>query len=223
VLAAFVLTIALDVVALVSDISYYSLVQRASSGSVLSLAEVQSADDRQATIGDVQLALLVVTAIVFIVWFFRAYKNLDPLGMSGQRWGNGWAIGAWFVPFLNLVRPKAIANDIWRGSDPGLPPETSLHPEDEVPWYHTVWWGLFIVDGIVSRVAYQSFRDADTLSAISSATVRLMASDAADIVAAAFAIAVVYLTTRRQRQRASFLADHAALESRAQSTPASIA
>lgn len=27
---------------------------------------------------------------------------------------------AWFIPFFNLVRSKQIANDIWRGSEPGV-------------------------------------------------------------------------------------------------------
>jgi hypothetical protein len=201
VLFSFLLMIALDLVALVSDVSYHDLVRRAAGGDIPSLVDVQSADDRQAAIGVAQLTLFAVTSVFFVVWFFRAYKNLARLGVAG-RWGNGWAIGAWFVPFLGFVRPKAIANDIWRGSNPDLPPETVLNSEDEVPWYHTLWWGLFIAGGIFSRVAAQNLRDADTLSAMSSATTQVMISDAADIVAAIFAIAVVYLTTERQRRRA---------------------
>ena len=40
--------------------------------------------------------------------------------MQGLRYGNGWAIGAWFVPILSLVRPKQMANEIWRGSERGV-------------------------------------------------------------------------------------------------------
>jgi hypothetical protein len=46
-----------------------------------------------------------------------------------MRWSAGWAIGAWFVPVLSLVRPKAILNDIWRASDPRVSAGSSLSPE----------------------------------------------------------------------------------------------
>jgi hypothetical protein len=53
--------------------------------------------------------------------FRRAYRNLPALGAESPRFSSGWAVGAWFVPFLNLVRPKQIMDDIWRASDPALP------------------------------------------------------------------------------------------------------
>ena len=53
--------------------------------------------------------------MVFIRWLSRAYKNLDVAAPGFRRYGHGWAIGSWFVPFLNLWRPKEIINDIHRG------------------------------------------------------------------------------------------------------------
>ncbi len=72
--------------------------------------------------------------------FLRAYANGPALGLHDPRFGKGWAIGAWFVPILNLFRPKQIANDIWRGSDSALP----AHASDS--WYNRptpvllAWW-----------------------------------------------------------------------------------
>lgn len=200
-LGAFVLEIVLSVVAIVSDVSYHGLIGRLANGSV-SLADAQAADHRQSVIGLVQIGLFIATATLFIVWFSRAYRNLDALGVSALRWSNGWAVGGWFVPFLNLVRPKQLANDIWRGSDPERPPSTHLPREGSTPWYYEVWWGLFVVAAILSRIAYQRSQDADTPSAISSATDLLIASDIAYLVGAVLAIAVVLKTAERQRQRA---------------------
>ena len=211
VLVALCLTIALDLIALVSDASYHSLVERIATGGVTS-EQVQAADDRQSTIGVVQLVLLGATGIVFIFWFSRADRNLGRLGIRDLRWGQGWAVGAWLVPLLNFVRPKSIANDIWRGSKPNLPAQAGLPSGDtgDVPWYHTAWWALFIVDGLFARFAYQNVRDAETVSRLSSATTQVLVSDSLDTLAAALAIAVVYQTAKRQRLRARVLADHAA-------------
>ena len=60
-----------------------------------------------------------LTAFGFLIaWTNRAYRNLQrsvPM-TCGSR--DGWAVGGWFVPFLNFVRPKQIMNDVWRGSSP---------------------------------------------------------------------------------------------------------
>src|SRR5262249_16790044 len=108
-------------------------------------------------------------------------------------------------PFLNFVRPKSIANDIWRASDPDLPADV-VEPRGPVPWFHWLWWFLFIGSGLFDRVASQYERDADTASDFLTATNIVLAGDAVDIVAASFAILVVYRTVDRQRRRASVLA-----------------
>lgn len=82
-----------------------------------------------------------VACIPFLIWFFMAYKNLDWRGI-GLRFTRGWAIGSWFVPFLNLARPKQIANDIWRWRD--LAPEGFDHSRSPVtPMLHW-WWALYL-------------------------------------------------------------------------------
>lgn len=89
----------------------------------------------------------LLAACMFIPWFAMAYGNLRRLGVQHLRWSNGWAVGSWFVPILGLVRPKQIANDIWRGSEAGahagserwklLPVSPILH------W----WWAFFLIGG----------------------------------------------------------------------------
>jgi hypothetical protein len=94
---------------------------------------------------------LVVSAAVFITWFYRAYKNLRRLGVQNMRYGQGWSIGAWFVPILSLFRPKQIANDIWRGSERGAEVSTQwrgLGVPSLVRW----WWGLFLAQGVLLEV-----------------------------------------------------------------------
>jgi Domain of unknown function (DUF4328) len=103
-----------------------------------------------AWIGFSGLAFLV-SAVVFIAWFNRAYKNLRRLGVQNMRYGPGWAIGAWFVPILSLFRPKQIANDIWRGSERGVEVSTQWH-EVWVPSLLHWWWGLFLAQGTLTWI-----------------------------------------------------------------------
>jgi hypothetical protein len=86
-------------------------------------------------------ALFLVTIPFFLVWFQRTYRNLPAIGAPGRRFGTGWAIAAWFVPLLNLWRPKQIANEIYRAGTP--PPPSSGASSDNVRLV-TVWWALFL-------------------------------------------------------------------------------
>ncbi len=194
----------LDVVAVISDVSYRNLIQRISSGAAVSIQQADSADHRQAVIGWWQLAIFVAAAVLFIVWFRRAYTNVGRLGVDGLRYGPRWAVGAWFVPFLNFVRPKVIANDIWRGSDPKLATQATVGLASSVPWYFNVWWAALLISSIVGRFAFSSAQNAQTASSLRTAVTTLLVSDAFDLIAAVAAIAVVVEIFRRQQERAAF-------------------
>src|SRR6266545_3160987 len=74
-------------------------------------------------VGVVQALWFLVSAALFLAWFLRAYANLAPLGARRLRYGHWWTVGAWVLPVFSLFRPKQLLNDIWRASDPDLPPD----------------------------------------------------------------------------------------------------
>jgi hypothetical protein len=142
---------ALDVVGLVSGLVQLYVLQGIESGE-LSDGAATANDVFYGGIGIVQLLALITTAVLFLRWFYAAYGNLPLLSAGSPRFKRGWAIGAWFVPILNLFRPKQIANDIWRGSDPQLSPEAS--PDwsgGSLPGLYALWWGGWIVDTRTTR------------------------------------------------------------------------
>jgi Domain of unknown function (DUF4328) len=146
-------------------------------------------------------AAFILTSIVFLVFFYRAYSNLAVLGPSEQRWSAGWSVGSWFIPIFNLVRPKQIANDIWRGSD-GSPVPTIFH------W----WWAFFLLGGLAE---YGYGNEVMTISEARTVVYLHAAGEVLTVAAALAGAAVVNLIARRQklradligeRERASFLA-----------------
>ncbi len=85
-------------------------------------------------------AVGAVAGVVFVAWLFRARRNVGseappPVSSTGVPrepvLGPGWAIGAWFVPILNLVLPPIVLGDVWRGSRPTARPGYRLI---------IVWW-----------------------------------------------------------------------------------
>lgn len=194
---------AVSAIAAVSDAFEIGMLARMQDGQAVSDAEIDFNDARQGIIGVVQSLLLLATVVVFLMWFARAYFNLPRLGVRSLRYKPGWAIGAWFVPILNLFRPKQIANDIWRGSDPDLPREA-----DAVGWHEGripgllfgLWWALWLVTNWAGVWAGRG--NADTISELKSESIGYLVSDTTDLVAALLCAAVVAAATRRQEERA---------------------
>ena len=65
----------------------------------------------------VMMLVNLVAAVAFLIWLHRARRGAEALG-GEQRHGRGWVIGAWFVPFANLVLPVRIVADVYRASAP---------------------------------------------------------------------------------------------------------
>lgn len=84
--------------------------------------------------------------IVFVVWFYRARINAEGRGWP-QRRSRGWAVGAWFVPLINLWYPFQIMADIWRA---GLPPQARQN-RAVLPG---IWWGSWLALTFVSGASH---------------------------------------------------------------------
>ena len=202
-MAALVVVILADVFAIWVDVREIQLMNRIVDGNAPALSELEASDDRQAAAGLILVVTLVAAVVAFIMWFHRAYKNLSALGATGLRYGTGWAIGAWFVPFLNLWRPKQIANDIWRASDPSLRPDQGIDwRERPVPGFLTAWWVVWIVSIYAWSISTRLYFTGEEAEDIRNADYADLASLGLDIVAAVLAIYVVMRMTRRQSDRA---------------------
>jgi hypothetical protein len=59
--------------------------------------------------------IFVIAAVLVIIWLYRARRNLDAFGLPATMRA-GWAIGGWFVPFVNLVVPVRVMLDVGRKS-----------------------------------------------------------------------------------------------------------
>jgi hypothetical protein len=144
--------------------------------------------------------LALATAIVFIVWMWRAAKNNEALGRMNPRLGPGWAIGGWFIPFANLVIPILIMQDLWRGSDPtvarGDPGWRTGRGAALVGW----WWALWILGAVRLFAGNDSSNSSHSLSDIKRSNQVALVGFLAHVVAAGLAIGVVRKLSARQEE-----------------------
>ncbi len=163
--------------------------------------EIVSTSQRQFALSVIHLLFAIVTAIFFMTWFYHVHANLKPLGASGLTYTSGWAIGCWFVPFLNLVRPQQIAQEIWRHSDPA----GVANRDVELPGNFVLirwWWAMWIVSNIVSNIASQFLFSVKSPEELKPVSVAQIFAEMLTICAAWLALRVVASIDSRQTARA---------------------
>jgi hypothetical protein len=182
------------------------LMNRVANGGYVTIGDLHASDTRQSVVSIAYLIALIGAAVFFIRWFHAAYANLAVLGHEDLRFSPGWAIGSWFVPFLNLRRPKQIANDIWSGSEPEAPSIGALGWKDvAAPQLLGWWWAAWLGSSFLSNVAARAgshttaadIRNADWLD---------LAASVIGIIGVVLAIVIVRRVTERQALRAQRLA-----------------
>jgi hypothetical protein len=144
----------LEIVSFTSDFMEYKLLYGWANGENVSTSEAEANDARQGLIGSFYLIIYGITSITFIVWFFRAHKNLRRAFVPGLKYKSGWTIGSFFVPILCLFRPFQLMKETWKGSTL-LYKTRYIKSWDEyatdplIRW----WWGMFILSAYLGNLS----------------------------------------------------------------------
>jgi hypothetical protein len=140
------------------------------------------------------VVIYLVTAAVFLMWLHRVYRNLPALGAVGLDTTPGWAVGYFFVPFVNFFKPFRVVREIWRESTPGVGTDEGFGGYTQnsgTPALVGWWWALWIIANIAILASEQVMDQAGTVEGIMLTIWLLIASHALFVVAAILAILVV--------------------------------
>lgn len=199
VIVALVVAMVAGVLAAAFEMVHYGILADLDRGEDLSFDEVDGNDTTVLALGGLQSLCQLGVGIALIAWLFRAYGNLRRLGVWRLRFDPGWAVGGWFIPLFNLVRPKQILNDVWRGSEP-VPGPKQLEDHPRVGVVVHVWWAAWVLVSTLTGAELIVQEWAYTLPAQKDATIFAIATDAVYVISAAIAIVAVRAMTKRQSE-----------------------
>jgi hypothetical protein len=150
-----------------------------------------------------RVVLIVMTAVVFLMWLHRAYRNLPALGARNLDTTPGWAVGYFFIPFANLVKPFQVVREVWRKSEATEDSsEGFISYQTGTPALVGWWWAFWIIANIAGRVSSRVSGEAETVNAVLAATWVGIVSDALIVIAAVLAIFVVKRIDEMQEAKA---------------------
>lgn len=150
------------------------------------------------TVGIAGFLIFLISAAVFVLWFWRSHKNLRALGANGLQFTPGWAIGWWLIPVACLWMPFRVAMEIWKASDPRS--DSTIHADSrlrlEPSLLLRMWWGAWLASAVLSNLmAFAVAPDSNRLDSLT------LVSGVATASAAILTILVVWSITRRQAER----------------------
>ncbi|MBK7871080.1 MAG: DUF4328 domain-containing protein [Saprospiraceae bacterium] len=166
IIVVFWILLGITIVSLISELLQLNLLNRFSSGYF---------DDQSATINDMRqgiiallnFAVIIFSIIFFIRWFRRAYYNLHKIGVRGLRYSEGWAAGAWFIPFVNLLYPYQIMREIWLETQRAITSNNYIKNANLVGW----WWALYLVSNTFSYISMRISLESNTIEELTNASI----------------------------------------------------
>lgn len=144
--------------------------------------------------------IFILTAILFLIWLNRANKNLTPLKAENIEFSSGWAVGWWFIPFANLVKPFQVVREVWCQSDPDFDESLGFLPNSyQAPTFMTLWWACWLISNILLQI-FDKIDSSDRTMSLPSSIIMILSSLCA-MIAAFLVIKIVRGITERQNLR----------------------
>jgi hypothetical protein len=197
----FLISALVAVASIISEFMQANLLIKALHGKYVTMAQALANDDRQAIIGWITFGVYIISAIIFLIWVYRANKNLHAFKNPTLRFSPGWAVGWWFVPIMSLFRPYQVVNEIKKASNPDI--DASIHSVVTLTASPIVgiWWAFFLTSHYIGWFAFRYILRDDTINDLLNATYAYIASDTVDIVGFIITIIMVRKISQSQDKR----------------------
>lgn len=180
-----------------SGLLQWHLFRQISAGETVTKSMARANDNRHLFIVRGQICLFILTAIVFLRWLYRSYANLRHLGSGRSDETPRWAVGYWFIPFINLVKPYNIVKELWHRTHYG-----NIRGHEaavSAPATIGIWWSSYLLTGFISRGAAKLGEMAETIPQFIAATLIDAGGDLLTVIAGLLLIGIIRHIDRTQQ------------------------
>lgn len=142
-----------------------------------------------------RIPLFITTIVFFLIWEYRAFNNLSALKARNLQFSPGWAVGWWFIPFANLIKPFQVMRELWNESDPEYDADFGfLSVSVGAPTIMGFWWAFWLLTNFADRVA-------NRVEESNFFPVALIVASILEIIAAGLIIKIILGIVERQELR----------------------
>lgn len=190
-----VLVLFFDLISIGSSYLQYTLLHDYQMGEYIS-DEMASANDTREQIVAIFYTIATFGSIItFLMWFRRAYYNLNQRKTSD--YSDGWAVWSWFVPIITLFRPVQIMNEMWAETTKLIKQYTHDYVSTSKIQI-SIWWILWLLTGIISQISMRITLRAETISELIDSTILDLICSALGIPLALFTLLVIHSYSQKE-------------------------
>ena len=179
----------INTIAAFSSYLQYELLVSFREGAEITSQMADANDNRQGVIGLIQSILFVVTAVIFGKWIFRISSNAHSFSSLSQRHSPRWAVGYYFMPFVNLWRPYQALRDAYEAFL-----DSARGKENNIIF--PLWWFAWIVSNIFDNMLFKSSMRAEELDELILSSLITIASDSFDVFLNIIAASLIVMVTK---------------------------
>jgi len=150
----------LDIISIFSSYLQYNLLKSLQNNEVVTGQMLNSNDTREQIIGVLYIIIYIISAVIFIQWFRRAYYNLNI--RTNCNHSEGWAAGSWFVPIISWFRPYQIMKEMWNKTADLINSKTSGYAVNST-LIIGLWWSLWVLSNYIGKYVLKSAFKAETI------------------------------------------------------------
>lgn len=177
------------ILGLIPGINEIFILDKLNNGVFVDDSTLEFSDTVQALVGFIQTILYIITAVVFLNWFRRAYGNLNRLKIKTQYEEN--MVGWYFViPILSLYRPYKTMVEIWEKTQRKAKVINTNYIKNTNSYVIGIWWALFIISNFIGRYLLKSIFKDETIEDYLMSSKAMIISDIFQIIEA---LTVVYI------------------------------
>lgn len=160
------------------------------SSGAFSVEDGAANDARQQIIALFYSITYIISIVVFIRWFRRAYYNLHQRA-EVLNYSDDWASIAWFIPIVSLYRPYQITKEIFEETDQYLTKNKPDYKENISFSIIGIWWFFWIVNNIFSNISIRFSLNAETIDDFITASILNIINDILGVIAGIFAVLMI--------------------------------
>src|SRR5579871_2693733 len=112
-----------------------------------------------------QVAVFVVTAILFLRLLYKAVQQAKGFATPYTYVSPGWAVGYWFIPIMNLYRPFEVVKTLSKacGAQGGGDGKPAVGEQ-----LLSAWWAMFLISNAAGWALARSDTDFSSTAGITS-------------------------------------------------------
>ncbi|MEQ9231814.1 MAG: DUF4328 domain-containing protein, partial [Cyclobacteriaceae bacterium] len=136
------------------------------------------------------VTLYIVSIVVFLQWFRRAYFNLTTAGIKAEE-SDSWTIWGFVIPIISLYKPYQMMKELADKMHAHIMLNSISFQTEKPNFIIGIWWAAYLIKNVIAQLSLRVFNGENSVDELITSSKAALASDVFDIIAALITLAMI--------------------------------